>query len=179
MIILTPEQTEICVKHCAEIALHTRFMAVALMEADQADQIELAALFLELTGGPTLPGMQATEESAQALLDQVRSAYQPAWKQSKKGNPPRSSDFAAARAVRDLETSPTWFRRVHEALTEQGECSAEAARFLHLRRSIYLERLESVSPEQVAEFTEALKKRLLELASPKGPKGVCEVSRGR
>lgn len=160
---LSPAQMAHCVEHVAEIAIYTRFMAVALMEAGQ-DQEELAGLFLELAGGPSFPGVQATPEATQALLDQVRAGYKPAWKRSKKGQPARQAEFSPARAVKDLETSLTWFRRVYDSYQEHGNCNAVAARFLQLRRSIFLEREEPIGPEKVAAFVDALEARILQLA---------------
>ena len=164
---MTPAQTAQmaqCIEHCAEIALYTRFMAVALMEADQADQADLTALFLELAGGPSFPGIKATPEAAQALLEKVRAKCKPSWKKSKKANPTRRTEFCPARAVKDLEISPTWFRRIFDAFLEKGECSDVASRFLHLRKSIFVEQQEPVRPEHLAEFIEAFEARILELA---------------
>lgn len=160
---LSPAQMAHCIEHVGEIALYTRFMAVALMEAGP-NQEDLAGLFLELAGGPSFPGVKATPEAAQALLEQVRAGYKSAWKRSKRGNPARQAEFSTARAVKDLETSPTWFRRIYDAYEEHGNCNEVAARFLHLRRSIFLERQEPIGPEQVAAFVDALEARILQLA---------------
>lgn len=160
---LSPAQMAHCIEHCADIALHMRFMAVALMEAPSEDQAELAALFLELAGGPSFPGVQSTPEATAALLDQVRAGYKPAWKRSKRGKPAHKGDFSPARAVRDLQTSQTWFRKIYQAYAEQGACDEVAARFLHLRHCIFPEQ-GAIGPEQVGAFVKALEARILQLA---------------
>jgi len=125
---IPPSQTQ-ALKHCAEVALHIRFMAVALTESDRADQIELAGLLLELSGWTAFSSTKAAPDSAQALLGQVRAGYHPAWKNSKDSNPPRQARFCPAQAARDLATSHT--------------------RFLRLQRAIYLERPE---PRRILEL---------------------------
>ena len=151
------------IEHCGEVALYTRFLAVCLMRADQADQVDMAALYLELCSSVSSPGTVATHDDAQALLDYIRPHYKPSWAKTKKGNPPTRSPFSVSRAMEDCRNS-SWFMHLATTFIEGDGARAEAERFLRLRQQVILETLEPIAPEQVDAFLKAFEDLVLELA---------------
>lgn len=138
---MTPDQ----IRYCAYVALHSKVLAVRLLQAgDNAE--DLATLLLELLlARDDIRPAQATPQDAEDLLTLVAAGADPGWSHQRRYQP-LSPDLALRvepnEALLDL-VKTSWVWRIAECLRdgELERAGTVATRFLVLR-----ERIRALSP---------------------------------
>ena len=160
-------RTPLQVRHAAEVALHTKLIAVRLMTCDRRDQVELAQLFLDIFQGKSWDAIGdscATREDGVDLLCLVTSGYSPAWAARFPFQTVPAQDFDLDSALDDC-TKTSWAVRLCGLILDGSGAFAQltAYRFLQLRETAVQFHPQAVTPALGAKLCQSI----LELCRPK------------